>query len=170
MSQRTCKRTEVYPRYLRSNAARAPKHRLWEPPQNDRQSWPSTFGCEMFTVNVCVESCLASRHNHVSDREKRQTVAFAAGTFALPAPNPVRLLPHRTRSHCPRCALCVAPTHACSAQKMAKLWLRAEFKPGERRSVRASFLHFLTFSQVAHHSRYRQDSDPERFRDLRGAL
>lgn len=58
MSQRTCKRTEVYPRYLRSNAARAPKHRLWEPPQNDRQSWPSTFGCEMFTVNVCVESCL----------------------------------------------------------------------------------------------------------------
>lgn len=112
MSQRTCKRTEVYPRYLRSNAARAPKHRLWEPPQNDRQSWPSTFGCEMFTVNVCVESCLhrviitsAIERNVKRWRLQPGRLRYQPRTLCVSS----RIALART---VPRCALCVAPTHA----------------------------------------------------------
>lgn len=125
----------AYPRYLRSNATRAPKHRLRVDRQYDRHGAPSIFGCEMLTLNVCVESCLrrviitsSIERNVKRWRLQLGRLCYQPRTLCVPS----RIALPRT---VPRCACCIEPTHTCSAQKMAKLWLRAEFKPGERRSV-----------------------------------
>lgn len=90
----------AYPRYLRSNATRAPKHRLRVDRQYDRHGAPSIFGCEMLTLNVCVESCLRRVIITSSIERNVKRLASTTGTFVLPAPNPVRSLPHRTPAHC----------------------------------------------------------------------